>query len=190
VRDGLDLSLRIASSLKDASYIARLLVKVPQNLVASPAYLQRRGAPARLSDLAGHDCLVHTLKSPLAEWSFEEGNRVVTVSVSGSLTADFGEPLRMGALLGQGISMHPTYMVADDIAAGRLAVVLPGVTPVGLSIHAIYPQRRVPARVRTFLDFLVAWLPRESGWLSAELKQVKNGALPQTPGARPLDLES
>lgn len=164
VRDGLDLSLRIASSLKDASYIARLLVKVPQILVAAPAYLERRGVPAELADLRLHDCLVHTLKSPRADWLFEDGHRIVTVPVLGSLTADFGEPLRVAALLGQGISMHPTYMVAEDVAAGRLTVVLPGDIPVGLSIHAIYPQRRLPARVRIFLDFLLTWLRKGSGW--------------------------
>ncbi len=52
VRDGLDLSLRIAGALRDASYIARLLVHVPQVLVAAPSYLDRRGVPGSLADLA------------------------------------------------------------------------------------------------------------------------------------------
>lgn len=164
VRDGLDLSLRIATAMKDASYIARLLVRVPQLLVAAPAYLARRGVPSTLDDLAVHDCLVHRLKSPTAQWSFQAETGTVTVPVDGPLAADFGEALRSAALLGEGISMHPTYMVADDIASGRLRVVLPGIEPVGLNIHAIYPQRNVPARVRVFLDFLADWLPREARW--------------------------
>ena len=166
VRDGLDLSLRIATVMKDTSYIARLLVRVPQVLVASPAYLQRRGTPASIAELASHDCLVHMLKSPSGQWLFSDAGRVVSHAVTGPLLADFGEALRSAALLGEGISMHPTYMVADDIGAGRLTVVLPSIEPAGLSIHAIYPQRNVPARVRTFLDFLIKWLPRESPWLS------------------------
>ncbi len=176
VRDGLDLSLRIATALKDASYIARLLVRVPQVLVASPAYLQRRGAPASIADLAGHACLVHMLKSPSSQWLFSEAGRIVTHPVTGPLLADFGEALRSAALLGEGISMHPTYMVADDIAAGRLTVVLPSIEPAGLSIHAIYPQRNVPARVRTFLDFLIEWLPRESTWLPVVKPAAKAAA--------------
>jgi len=167
VRDGLDLSLRIGAALKDASYIARLLLRVPQVLVAAPSYLERRGTPAGLDDLAHHDCLVHLLKSPASEWQFRDGDRALTVPVRGTLMSDFGEPLRSAALLGHGIAMHPTYMVADDIAAGRLVVLLPAVKPVGLSIHVIYGQRNVPARVRIFLDFLISWLPRESNWLPA-----------------------
>jgi DNA-binding transcriptional LysR family regulator len=161
VRDGLDLSLRIAASLRDTSYIARLLVRVPQVLVASPDYLCRRGTPAVLADLAEHDCLVHVLKSPSASWSFADA---LPVSVTGPVSANFGEPLRMAALLGQGIAMHPTYMVEGDIAAGRLVVVLPDAVPVGLSIHAVYPQRNVPARVRAFIEFLAEWLAREAPW--------------------------
>ena len=33
------------------------------------------------------------------------------------MRSNFGEPLRHAALLGHGISMHPTYMVAQDIIA-------------------------------------------------------------------------
>jgi len=164
VRDGLDLSLRIASTLKDASYIARLLARVPQVLVAAPAYLDRRGMPAGLEALGQHNCLVHRLKSPNDHWSFTVDGHVVSVPVAGRLAADFGEALRSAALLGHGISLHPTYMVAEDLAAGRLCAVLPGFEPVGLSVHAIYPQRKVPARVRLLLDFLVGWLGRDGRW--------------------------
>jgi DNA-binding transcriptional LysR family regulator len=165
VRDGLDLSLRIATVLKDASYIARLLVRVPQRLVAAQAYLDRAGMPLTLSDLAGHDCLVHRLKSPNDEWHFQEGGQTIALPVHGTITSDFGEALRSAALIGQGISMHPTYMVADDIAAGRLVHVLPHVEPAGLAITAIYPQRNVPVRVRMLIDFLMTWLRGESSWL-------------------------
>lgn len=166
VRDGLDVSLRIASSFKDASHIARLLVRVPQVLVAAPVYLARRGIPLGLAELADHDCLVHMLKSPTGAWNFHDNDKNVTLPVTGTIMSDFGEALRSAALLGQGISMHPIYMVADDIEAGRLVVVLPEILPVGLSIHMIYPQRNVSLRVRAFLDFLVAWLPRQSPWLT------------------------
>lgn len=166
VRDGLDLSLRIASSFKDASHIARLLVRVPQVLVAAPAYLARRGIVGSLAELAQHDCLVHMLKSPTGTWMFHDGDKNVPLSVTGTIMSDFGDALRSAALLGQGISMHPMYMVADDIQAGRLVVVLPETLPVMLSIHMIYPQRNVSLRVRAFLDFLVAWLPRQAPWLT------------------------
>lgn len=174
VRDGLDLSLRIATAMKDASYIAKLLVRVPQLLVAAPAYLERRGVPLGLEDLERHDCLVHRLKSPTSHWTFQREGQSVSLAVDGPLAADFGEALRSAALLGHGISLHPIYMVADDIATGRLQVVLPDIEPVGLNIHAIYAQRNVPARVRHFLDFLVDWLPRQTRWVGGR-PQVNHG---------------
>lgn len=157
ISEGLDLSVRIAPSLRDTSLAARRFGSAPQVLVASPAYLARATAPASPADLLKHDCLINALKSPTGSWILIGAKGQQAVRVTGSLRANFGEPLRHAALLGQGISMHPTYMVADDIAAGRLVVVLPAYPPVGLDIYAIYPSRRaMPARVRLLLDFLSA----------------------------------
>lgn len=61
--------------------------------------------------------------------------------------------------------MHPMYMVDDDLRAGRLATVLPDFEPTGLETHAVYPERRIQARVRHFIEFLRERLPRESTWL-------------------------
>ena len=153
--EGLDLSLRIAPSLKDTSLVAQKLGNVPQLLVASQAYLAARGKPQTPDDLTGHDCLVHALKSPTNFWTFTGPAGKKSVRVSGSMRANFGEPLRHAALLGHGISMHPNYMVTQDIKANRLRVVLPAYQPNGLDIYAMYPSRRnLPGRVRLFLEFL------------------------------------
>ena len=71
------------------------------------------------------------------------------------MRANFGEPLRHAAILGQGISMHPRYMVAQDIADNRLKIVLPAYQPMGLEMYAVYPSRRnMPGRIRLFLELL------------------------------------
>ena len=160
ISEGLDLSVRIAPSLRDTSLAARKLGSAPQVLVASPAYLARQPAPHFPADLDAHDCLVNALKSPTSNWILCGAKGRHSVRVSGSLRANFGEPLRHAALLGQGISMHPTYMVAQDILDGRLLIVLPDYPPIGLDIYAIYPHgRAISARVRLFLDFLSAQFP-------------------------------
>lgn len=153
--EGLDLSLRIAPSLKDTSLVAQKLGSVPQMLVAAPAYLAARGCPATLDDLAGHDCLLNTLKSPTGYWSLTGPQGRKVIRIAGTMRSNFGEPLRHAAILGQGISMHPTYMVAQDIREDRLRVVLPAYRPTGLDIFAVYPSRRnLPGRIRLFIDFL------------------------------------
>ena len=164
VAEGLDMSVRIATSLKDTSQVAQRLAVVPQLLVASPDYLRRRGTPQTIADLAKHECMVHALKPPTNIWTFmgevqgQETTAKTTVRVHGSIRANYGDPLRHAALLGHGISMHPTYMVMQDLQEGRLVSVLPQFRPVGVDIYAVFPSRKnLPVRVRTFLDFLRQW---------------------------------
>lgn len=167
--EGLDLSLRIAPSLKDTSLVAQKLGSVPQLLVASPSYLATRGEPQTPEELSQHDCLVNALKSPTNFWTLTGPGGRRSVRVSGSMRSNFGEPLRHAALLGQGISMHPNYMVTQDIQEGRLRVVLPAYRPTGLDIYAVYPSRRnMPGRVRLFLEFLRERFQATADWQTDE----------------------
>jgi DNA-binding transcriptional LysR family regulator len=166
--EGLDLSVRIAPSLKDTSLVAQKLGSVPQLLVASRDYLATRGEPKTPDELSHHDCLVNALKSPTNFWELAgpDGQRS-SVRVSGTLRSNFGEALRHAAILGRGISMHPNYMVAEDIRQRRLKVVLRVYRPPGLDVYAVYPSRRnMPGRVRLFLDFLIERFRNTAEWQS------------------------
>ncbi len=168
VAERLDLSVRIAPALDDASYVAQSLLKAPQVLVASPAYLQRAGMPKNLGELVRHECLVHTLKSPTANWRFSTPLGEEAVRVRGAICSNLGEALQHAALAGRGLAIHPTYMVAADLAAGRLVAVLPETPPTGLDIYVIYPARNnLPKRVRAFLDHLREWARSPPDWARA-----------------------
>ncbi len=81
------------------------------------------------------------------------------------MRSNFGESLRHAAFLGHGISMHPNYMVDEDIAAKRLKVVLPKYQPTGLDVYAVYPSpRNMPGRVRLLLDFLIGEFKKNKAW--------------------------
>jgi DNA-binding transcriptional LysR family regulator len=163
--EGLDLTLRIAPALKDMSLAAKKLGSVPQLLVASPQYLAGRRKPMQLDDLSDHDCLLNSLKSPTNFWVFTLKGETKTVRIQGRMRSNFGESLRHAALLGAGISMHPTYMVDADVKAKRLVIVLPKYQPTGLDIYAIYPTRKnTPSRVRLFLDFLINEFAAKHAW--------------------------
>jgi len=165
VEEGLDLSLRIAPGLEDSSLIVQKLGSVPQVLVAAPAYLKSRGTPRKPDDLSDHDCLVNTQKSPASLWSLLGSGGRRLVRVAGPLRSNFGEALRHSALLGHGISMHPIYMVAQDIRQGHLKIVLPTWKPTELEIFAVYPSRRnIPMRVRLLLEFLRDRFHNTSKW--------------------------
>ncbi len=164
--NALDLSIRIAPQLEDASYIAYPLMKAPQVLVASPEYLARAGKPKSVADLARHNCLVHAIKSSAGRWQFE-GDPPQDVRVRGTMRSNIGEVLKKSAMLGAGIALHPCYMVSEELRSGALQVVLPQHTPQGLDIYAVFSTgRNMPVRVRTLLEFLKEWAANPPSWAS------------------------
>lgn len=176
--EALDLSIRIAPQLEDASYIAYPLMKAPQVLVASPEYLARAGAPRSIQDLANHNCLVHTIKSAAGHWRFG-GDPPQDVRVRGTVRSNIGEALKQAALMGAGIAVHPYYMVSEELRSGALQAVLPQHVPQELDIYAVFSTRRnMPVRVRALLEFVKEWAANPPPWSQAPSREEApaNGA--------------
>jgi DNA-binding transcriptional LysR family regulator len=87
------------------------------------------------------------------------------VRLSGDLNLDNGDALRRVAVLGHGIVCLPTYLVGEDLMAGRLVQILPERLSLEASAFAIYPQSRHPSpKVRALIDYLVEALGPEPAW--------------------------
>ena len=69
IKEGLDLAVRIGR-LADSSLVARRVGEVRRLLVASPAYVARRGAPRTPADLAAHDLIFTSGRPAPLEWRF------------------------------------------------------------------------------------------------------------------------
>ncbi len=166
VAAGLDLAIRIAP-LRDNSLVARRLAGNPRALYAAPAYLERRGAPARLADLAEHECLA---MSGTTHWSFEAGGRAAQQKVAGRFTASGIEGLHQACLGGLGITPLSAWDVRDEVAAGRLVELpLADAALPGWSIWAVYPTARLaPPKVRLFVAALAERLGEGLGEGSGE----------------------
>ena len=77
------------------------------------------------------------------------------------LESNDGQILRAAALDGLGILVQPTYIVYDDIVAGRLVPVLDDWDLPRLMINLAYPSRKhLSAKVRTFIDFIAEHFAR------------------------------
>ncbi len=164
VEEGYDLALRVAD-LPDSSLIARRLAPVRQVVCASPDYWARAGMPAHPRDLTGHNCLIYTYLSSVNEWRFRDGERSVSVRVDGSLRANNGDALRQAAVAGLGVYQGPTFIVGEDLRAGRLVAALEPFVEDVLSIYAVYPHRRhLSAKVRAFVDYLAGYLGPQPYW--------------------------
>ena len=162
IREGYDLSIRIAPALK-AAMIGRRIATVPIVTCAAPEYLERRGTPLMPSDLADHECLIYSDNDPPDEWVFERDGKRVVQRVRGSFKANNGDLLRSLAVAGQGIVFQPAFIVGAEIAAGKLIPILEGFAPLPRSAFAIYPSSRfISAKVRALTDIIAMELSEES----------------------------
>ncbi len=153
VAEGFDIGVRIGV-LPDSSLIANRVSLMEMVTCCSPAYLARRGAPARPEDLRQFDCLPYGHKRHV-EWSFTVGGKPRLVAIAGRLCSNNGEVLRDAACAGLGYTHLPTFIVGDAIAQGRLVTVLDDYRPPVTGVHTVYPSHRQPSlAVRAFADFM------------------------------------
>ncbi|MEW5687993.1 MAG: LysR family transcriptional regulator [Pseudomonadota bacterium] len=158
VEQGIDVALRIGD-LADSGLMARKVGEVGRQVVASPAYLARRGAPARPVDLSDHEIVHASTQAGPADWRFERGGRRETIRVRPRLMINAIEAVVTQAVEGRGIARLFSYQVADELADGRLTRLLPEWEPPPMPVHLLAPTGRLmPARVRAFLDFAAARL--------------------------------
>ncbi|ATJ82002.1 LysR family transcriptional regulator [Halomonas beimenensis] len=161
IEEGVDVALRIRTHLEDSSQIARRLAPVRRVLCAAPSYLARAGEPHSVKELQQHDCLIYKLSASPRRWNLggEE------ISVDGRMYADNSLVLREALLAGHGIALIPTFMVGEDLRAGRLLRLLPDLEPEGHHLFAVYPPgRQLSAKVRLFVDYLNDWVGSPPRW--------------------------
>ena len=150
VEGAYDLVIRNAP-LADSSLVARKLASDRRLLVASPAYLEQHGVPARPDDLAGHRCVIFPDGD---RWKFDNGQ---VVSAPRSTVINDGEALRTMVETGMGIGIQSLWIASEHLKSGRLVEVLPDFPLVTeSSIWSLYPSSRVVApKVRAMIDFLL-----------------------------------
>jgi DNA-binding transcriptional LysR family regulator len=96
-------------------------------------------------------------------WRF--GRRGETaVTVTGPVRANSGEALRDGAIAGLGLVQLPLFIVAPAIGTGQLRVVLEDHPAPEAFIYALHSPGRVPAKVRSFVDFLAGRFGPRPSW--------------------------
>jgi DNA-binding transcriptional LysR family regulator len=153
--EGIDVGIRIAH-LPDSSLRAVAAGEVVSQLVAAPAYLKRRGRPAHPRDLATHTLIVASPTTPVGEWRFRESGTALATKIRPRFTVNSNEAAIDAATAGFGITRVLSYQVAAHLAAGTLRTVLDGFAPPPVPVHVVHQEgRRVSAKVRTFVDFMV-----------------------------------
>ncbi|MES2017898.1 MAG: LysR family transcriptional regulator [Pseudomonadota bacterium] len=159
----IDLAIRITNSL-EPNLIARRLAECDSVVCASHAYLGAHGTPTRLEELSEHNCVAYSYFGKNL-WHFTRAGETVAIPVSGNLSGNDSMVLLAATSAGAGIALQPRYSAAPLIAAGALVELLPDFKPQAMGIYGIYASRQhMPAVLRAFLDFLVAWFAQRPNW--------------------------
>jgi DNA-binding transcriptional LysR family regulator len=161
VEQNIDVDIRIGK-LQDSSLIAKKLLGSERVLCASPGYLQNAAPLETPHDLANHNCLTYRLNMGRTVWRFADAADMITeVPVEGSFQSDYGPALRQMALADAGIALMPDWSVKDDLESGQLVRLFDDLrisyAAFENGIYAVYqPSRYMSAKVRVFIDFLIA----------------------------------
>lgn len=164
-----DVAIRIGEA-EDGTLVSRKLMRPRWVTVASPAYIQARGAPKTPADLGGHNCLRFvTPRGGTRDFTFAERGparaevtsgdsasrgAATTTPVRGNLRLDDGELLIEAAVAGQGLCQVFDFAVARELETGRLVEVLAAYSAPGPVVRWLCPEgRHKLAPVRAFLDF-------------------------------------
>ena len=160
IADGFDLAVRFGFP-RPSSLVARKLLDTRILTVAAPSYLKRHGRPLQPADLASdaHACIHFRdpdTGHPFA-WEFHRGRKKITVDAAGRLTVNDVGTMHSVCMAGHGIAQVMELGVEPFVADGRLIELFPDWPDERFPLYALYPSRHhVPAKVRTFLDFIVS----------------------------------
>lgn len=154
IGDGIDLAVR-HGRMRDSSMIARKLSDSPLLLVASRDYLAAHRKPKRVDDLDAHQCVVFAHGRDRRPWLFDSGNGATAYLPRGAFMTGDAEQVRSAILCGLGIAQVPAWVVAPEIANGKVQVLLPRLQCDSVPTHLVHPAgRRVPMRVKLLMDYL------------------------------------
>jgi DNA-binding transcriptional LysR family regulator len=154
VEEGFDLAVR-AGRLADSSLVARKLGEIEIGLFASAAYLERRGRPKKLADLASHDCILFRAAGGRATWRLDGPRGEENVDVVGAVVSD--DMLFTQRMISAGVGIGQLPRLPKGCTDTTMVRVLPEYASSPGPLHVVWPSaRHVPARVALFRDHVIA----------------------------------
>jgi DNA-binding transcriptional LysR family regulator len=166
VVEGVDVALRFGP-LSDSTATVRRILAWPRVLAASPAYLDKAGAPLTPTDLARHAIILGPA-SLRGHWSFRKGDTATSFQVEGKLTISASLGAIAAAVEGLGIVMTPLGACRRELERGELVRLLAEWDAGTVELSAVYASgRAAKPSARAFVDYLIAALDEIEPLLSS-----------------------
>lgn len=159
VSERFDAAVRIAR-LGDSSLSAQRVGTIRRVVCGAPSYLRKHPKLRTPGDLEKHEVISFHESLGEANWSFPKQARV-SKAPRARLIVNNTRVAVEAVLAGAGLTRVPSYMVAEHVKSGALAIVLSEFEPPPIPVHFVRVEgRRDTARVRAFTDFATRHLRR------------------------------
>lgn len=172
IGEGIDVAMRVRSTLEDSNLVVRSFGTSHQILTASPGFVATHGPFNTVQSLQGQRGLgPGGMPGEAARWRLQDADKAVAeIAYTPVLVTDDVHLMQAAATGGAGLAVLPFNVCRQAVERGELVVVLPRYHAAAHQLHAVFPSRRglVPA-VRAFIEFLAVELSRTM--------QVENQAL-------------
>ncbi|WP_439813744.1 LysR family transcriptional regulator [Zavarzinia sp. CC-PAN008] len=152
VAEQIDVAVRIGRLAASTLKVQRVGT-IRRVVVASPAWLERHGAPAQPADLAGQSAIGIDPRALETTWRFhaDRGERALTLRCR--LAVSSTEAAVDAAVSGLGLAQVLHYQAASALRAGALRIVLEAHEPAPAPLSLLHPgQGLLPLKTRAFLD--------------------------------------
>lgn len=153
-KDPVDVAFRYGHS-HDASFISLPVVAENRRvLVASPQWIARHGEPKTPEQVQQQNVLTYSLRGRIYDrWTLIRGEERREIQVTSHFMSDDAEVIRRLAIAGEGIANKSWLDVSEDIAQGRLKVILPEYHGDNAPLNMICPHRKqLSVAVRLLYD--------------------------------------
>ena len=177
VEEGMDLALRGGTPPDSSIFTAHRLFDSRMVLVASPAYLERRGTPQTPEDLRDHSCVGMDGWAPHIVRRLSDDDRSVRIDVRNRVRTNRLDTARSAALDGLGIAPLVAFNCVRQLEEGTLVEVLPGALPGPASMWLVYPSgRRLTKAARALVEHIIEVAPdvAPSSDLAAPLPETQD----------------
>jgi DNA-binding transcriptional LysR family regulator len=151
--ENIDVALRLGTQT-DSSLRARKVTQAERYVVASPAYLKRKGVPKNPADLLEHDGIIYGQSSGGQEWLFRRGTSETSIRLRARLRLSAAEGVREAVLAGQGITIASRWMFAPEIVSGSVIPILKEWSLPPMELWVIYPSGKLTStKARAFANW-------------------------------------
>jgi DNA-binding transcriptional LysR family regulator len=164
VAEGVDCAIQVGE-LSDPSVVAIRISEVKRIAVCAPSLAEARPLPADPSDLEALPWLaLQTYYRNEVTLLHSASGQSRRLAIKPRMSTDSLYALRSAAVLGLGVAVVSAWLVADDLASGRLVQVVPEWTAPSLPVFLAYRHASFyPARLRRFVEAMKNAMPKVVG---------------------------